>query len=105
MEEGKTNIVVRQHPDQLITSTYYKVIMTKKHDTQVLRLATSKNQQQQLKIKETYHSYQLSQNYRQRTSIGEIHLKGHWLIQAGFEIDSPVKVRVMDGCLVLTSEP
>ncbi|WP_460052195.1 SymE family type I addiction module toxin [Sessilibacter sp. MAH2] len=27
------------------------------------------------------------------------------LIKAGFEIDSPVKVRVMDGCLVLTSEP
>ena len=31
-------------------------------------------------------------------------LKGHWLIQAGFTIDSPVKVRIMQGCLVLTSE-
>jgi hypothetical protein len=31
-------------------------------------------------------------------------LKGHWLIQAGFTIDSPVKVRIMQGCLVLTAE-
>ena len=79
--------------------------MTTDHDTQALRLAKTKNQQRQLKVREAYHSYQLSQNCRQRTPIGEIHLKGHWLIKAGFEIDSPVKVRVMDGCLVLTSEP
>ncbi|WP_086933605.1 SymE family type I addiction module toxin [Agarilytica rhodophyticola] len=50
------------------------------------------------------YSYQLSQSYHQRTPICEIHLKGHWLIKAGFEIDSPVKVRVMEGCLVLTRE-
>ena len=31
-------------------------------------------------------------------------MKGHWLRQAGFEIDTPIKVRVMDGCLVLTTE-
>lgn len=30
--------------------------------------------------------------------------KGHWLQQAGFEINTPVKVRVMNGCLVLTTE-
>ena len=79
--------------------------MTTVNDTQALRLAKTKNQQRQLKVREAYHSYQLSQNSRQRTVLGEIHLKGHWLIQAGFEIDSPVKVRVMEGCLVLTSEP
>jgi len=33
-----------------------------------------------------------------------IQFKGHWLQRAGFEIDTPVKVRVMDGCLVLTRE-
>jgi toxic protein SymE len=32
-----------------------------------------------------------------------IQLKGHWLQQAGFEINTPVKVRVMNGCLVLTT--
>ena len=29
--------------------------------------------------------------------------KGHWPIQAGFDIDTPVKVRVMEGCLVVTA--
>jgi hypothetical protein len=33
-----------------------------------------------------------------------IQLKGYWLQKAGFEIDTPVKVRVMEGCLVLTTE-
>ena len=33
-----------------------------------------------------------------------IQLKGYWLQQAGFEINTPVKVRVMEGCLVLTTE-
>lgn len=33
-----------------------------------------------------------------------IQMKGHWLDQAGFSIDTPVTVRVMDGCLVLTAE-
>jgi toxic protein SymE len=33
-----------------------------------------------------------------------IQLKGYWLQQAGFEINTPVKVRVMNGCLVLTTE-
>ena len=67
-------------------------------------MAKTKNHQRQLKVREAYHSYQLNQNHHQRTPIGEIHLKGHWLIQAGFEIDSPMKVRVMEGCLVLTRE-
>ena len=44
------------------------------------------------------------QNGNDRTSVGEIHLKGHWLIEAGFSIDAPVKVRVMQGCLVVTAE-
>ena len=32
-----------------------------------------------------------------------IQLKGHWLQQAGFAINALVKVRVMNGCLVLTT--
>ncbi|MEW8646583.1 MAG: SymE family type I addiction module toxin [Candidatus Thiodiazotropha endolucinida] len=30
-----------------------------------------------------------------------IQLKGHWLNYAGSQINTPVKVRVMEGCLVL----
>lgn len=56
----------------------------------------------QLKVREGYHSYQLNQRYPLRTPVGEITLKGNWLVQAGFDINSQVKVRVMEGCLVLT---
>ena len=31
-----------------------------------------------------------------------VQLKGYWLEAAGFTIDAPIKVRVMEGCLVLT---
>ncbi len=31
-----------------------------------------------------------------------VQLKGYWLEAAGFVIDAPIKVRVMEGCLVLT---
>ncbi len=31
-----------------------------------------------------------------------IKLKGHWLIEAGFAINTPVTVRVMEGCIVVT---
>ncbi len=33
-----------------------------------------------------------------------IQLKGQWLNQAGFKINTPVKIRVMPGCLVLTAQ-
>jgi hypothetical protein len=78
--------------------------MTTDHHTQALRLPKTKANQRQLKVRETFHSYQLNQNTLERTPIGEIHLKGHWLIQAGFDIDTPVTVRVMEGCLVVTAE-
>ena len=42
---------------------------------------------------------------QQRAEIGLIELKGHWLIEAGFEIDTPIKVRIMRGCLVVTIAP
>ncbi|WP_371877078.1 SymE family type I addiction module toxin [Microbulbifer sp. 2205BS26-8] len=31
-------------------------------------------------------------------------MRGHWLERAGFVVDTPIKVRVMEGCLVLTAE-
>jgi len=33
-----------------------------------------------------------------------INIRGQWLEQAGFTIQTPITVRVMDGCLVLTAE-
>ncbi len=55
----------------------------------------------QLKVRETYHSYQLCQS--RRTPVGEIHLKGNWLIKAGFDINSPVTVQVSEGKLIITA--
>jgi toxic protein SymE len=33
-----------------------------------------------------------------------VQMKGRWLAQAGFDIRAPVRIRVMQGCLVLTVE-
>lgn len=85
---------------QLITTTYSEVIMTKQEST-VLN-GTRPPKLRQLKVRETYHSYQLAQH--QRTPVGEIHLKGHWLIKAGFDIDTPVTVKVQQGQLVITKQ-
>lgn len=82
--------------------------MTTLHSKSGSRLRKSKNRNntlqthRQLKVRQGYYLYQLAQRCNQRTPIAAIELKGHWLIQAGFNIDSPVKVRVMTGCLVLT---
>jgi hypothetical protein len=75
--------------------------MTKRKSNTGARLLPIK-QYRQLKVKAAYHSYQLNQN--PRTPIGEIQLKGKWLIEAGFGIDTPVMVRVMEGCLVVTTK-
>lgn len=75
--------------------------MTTQQSTVGPRLRKPKKQRQ-LKVRQSYHDYQLDQY--DRTPIGEIKLKGNWLIQAGFAIDAPVTVRVMEGCLVITAE-
>jgi len=49
-------------------------------------------------------------DYRRRTqyplqaTVPWLQLKEHWLEQAGFTINTPVTIRVMQGCLVLTAE-
>jgi len=77
--------------------------MTTNNHTPTTRSTKTKIHQRQLKVREGLHAYQLNQNPSQRTDVAEIQLKGHWLIEAGFAIDAPVTVRVMEGCLVLTT--
>jgi hypothetical protein len=38
-------------------------------------------------------------------SVPWINIQGQWLEQAGFVIHTPITVRVMEGCLVLTAQP
>ncbi|WP_420856755.1 SymE family type I addiction module toxin [Stutzerimonas kirkiae] len=33
-----------------------------------------------------------------------IKLRGHWLQQAGFQVNEKIRIRVMQGCLVITAE-
>ncbi len=54
-----------------------------------------------LKVRYTYYEHQL-QRPNPRTPVPWIELKGFWLHEAGFTIHTPVRVRVMDGCLVVT---
>lgn len=37
--------------------------------------------------------------------VPAVTLKGHWMADAGFETDTPVDVRVMKDCLVITTKP
>ncbi|MGG7448519.1 endoribonuclease SymE [Kosakonia oryzendophytica] len=36
--------------------------------------------------------------------VPAVTLKGHWLTEAGFETGTPLEVRVMPGCLILTAQ-
>lgn len=38
------------------------------------------------------------------TPVPWVRLRGKWLQEAGFEVDAQVRVRIMAGCLVLTTE-
>jgi len=43
-------------------------------------------------------------NNRSQVRVPWLQLRGHWLDKADFGINVPVTVRVMEGCLVLTTE-
>lgn len=60
----------------------------------------------QLKVSRAYASYRLKKHtaFNGQRPIPWLQLKGQWLNQAGFAIDTRVTVRVMEGCLVLTAE-
>ncbi|GDX06956.1 endoribonuclease SymE [Buttiauxella sp. A111] len=43
-------------------------------------------------------------DWKTHSAFTSITLKGNWLDDAGFKTGTPLKVRVMPGCLVLTAE-
>ena len=57
-----------------------------------------------IKVSKSHYEYRTKNQslHSGNRSVPWIQMKGHWLRQAGFEIDTPIKVRIMDGCLVLT---
>ncbi len=60
--------------------------------------------QRQLKVRESRYDYQANQQPNQRTEIGEILIKGKWLIEAGFSVHAKVTIQIEDGRLVLTAD-
>ena len=80
--------------------------MTNRDDKSEARLTQRKNcHERHIKVNTTYYTHQRKDNPTGPCRrIPHIQLKGDWLQQAGFEIDTPLKIRVMDGCLVITTE-
>ena len=78
--------------------------MTKAKDTSGSHLRKSKTERY-IKVNQIHYDYRIKEQSpcSGNRSVPWIQMKGHWLRQAGFEIDTPIKVRVMDGCLVLTT--
>lgn len=76
--------------------------MAKQHHTPATRLA---KRERRIKVNQQHYTHPLKGN---PTNTGRavpwIQMKGLWLKEVGFEIDTPVKIRVMEGCLVLTVE-
>ena len=59
----------------------------------------------QIKIGSMMYEYRRKTKDNTQATVPWLQLKGHWLDRAGFGIDTPVTVRIMEGCLVLTVEP
>jgi len=80
--------------------------MAKTKCKSVARLTQSKTCHQRcIKVNQAYYLNNLKDNpLGAGRPVPWIQLKGFWLQQAGFDINTPIKVRVMDGCLVLTAE-
>ncbi len=57
-----------------------------------------------IKVNQIHYDYRIKEQSSCCRSVPWINVKGFWLKDAGFEINTPVKIRVMQGCLVLTTE-
>ena len=66
----------------------------------VLIMAVKKHIKKQVRSLTVYNQHRSES----KTNVPLIHLSGIWLLDAGFSVSSRVKVRVMEGCLVLTRE-
>jgi len=57
-----------------------------------------------LKVKRGWYDYQARQTRQQQSTIAEILLKGKWLAEAGFEINSNVEIQVQQRRIVITTD-
>ena len=81
--------------------------MAKAHSTpRRRRVVPRRCQERRIKVHQAHYGYRRKPDqdnpYHAGRSVPWVQLKGDWLAAAGFIIDMPIKVRVMEGCLVLT---
>ena len=76
-----------------------------KHTAKGRSIKSQVCQTRQIKVSQYHYMHPRKDNpLGNGRNVPWIQLKGDWLQQAGFNIDTPIKVRVMDGCLVLTAQ-
>ena len=56
------------------------------------------------KVKHSEWEYQLDEPWYRRDCVGEIQLKGKWLVSAGFDVGSYVTVAISQGQLIIRPE-
>lgn len=79
--------------------------MANSNDKAGARLRKSQTgEERYLKVKQSYYDYRLKEQAVNCGSrpVPTIQMTGHWLQKAGFEINTPLRIRVMRGCLVIT---
>ncbi len=73
-------------------------------------MTTSTTQTRQIKVNRLIYSRTLKDKHHRafdrhiEEPVPWIQMRGKWLAKAGFTIDTPIKVNVSEGCLVLTIE-
>ena len=77
--------------------------MTNANTTPVSGDSTTK-QHRRLKVKRGWYDYQGRQTRQQQSTIAEINLKGKWLADAGFEINSNVEIQVQQRRIVIIAD-
>jgi len=75
--------------------------MTKANTTSVNDVSTTSHRR--LKVKRGFYDYQARQPLKQQSTIAEISLKGKWLADAGFAVDSHVDVTIENQRIVIIS--
>jgi len=52
-----------------------------------------------------YGDFQRRDRYRPIRPVPWINIKGYWLKEAGFSIDTPSQVKIDEGCIIVTIAP
>jgi len=83
--------------------------MTKQYSTSGRRATKGKNYTRRLKVRKGYYAriikdrHHIAFNHTVYSSVPWINIQGQWLEQAGFSINTPIKVEVSEGRLILTA--